>query len=335
MNGDEGLRDPHNIVELAALKRMIRRSEGFRIAFAVASHPALQVRLVDAVRRDLPDVTIAELTLEPGTVGEVVTAIENAARSATGAVFVRGLDRLGSARARSAVIAELNLNRDHLWRTVGVPVVLWAADFAVREFARHATDLWSGRSGVYRFRSEGDDSARTLADAAGDISWWRTPEERREREALLRELLEELDETGDDRSVRGPLLTALGDAAAMLARYDEAGELYRQALPIHREIGDRLGEANTLASLGHVALSLARYDEAGELYRQALPIHREIGDRLGEANTLRGLGEALLPTDAHSAAGTLADAAGLYGLLGRGDLAEEAQRRAADAEGTD
>ena len=268
---------------------MIRRSDGFRIAIAVASHPALQVRLADVVRRDLPDVTIAELTIEPGA---VVAAIENAARSATGAVFILGLDRPGSARAFSAVIAELNLNRDHLWRTVGVPVVLWAADFAVREFAQHATDLWSGRSGVYQFRPEGDDSARTVADAAADISWWRTPDERREREALLRELLEELDQTGDDPAVRAALLTALGDAAAMRARYDEAGELYRQALPIHREIGDRLGEANT-----------------------------------------RGLGEALMPADAHSAAGTLADAARLYRLLGRQDLAEEAQRLAADETG--
>lgn len=164
MNGDDQVRDPHNIIELAALQRMIQRSNGFRIAFAVASHPALQVRLADAVRRDLPDVTITEVTIEPGA---VVAAIENAARSATGAVFLLGLDRLGSARARSAVIAELNLNRDHLWRTVGVPVVLWAADFAVREFAQHATGLWSGRSGVYRFRPEGDDSARTTADAAG------------------------------------------------------------------------------------------------------------------------------------------------------------------------
>lgn len=137
------------------------------------------------------------------------------------------------------MIAELNLNRDHLWRTVRVPVVLWVADFVVREFVHHATDLWSGRSGVYRFRPEGDDSTRTVADAAGDISWLRTPEERREREALLCELLDELDETGDDKSVRAPLLATLGGAAAMEGRQAEAWDLYPLALPTYREIGDR------------------------------------------------------------------------------------------------
>lgn len=205
----------------------------------------------------------------------------------------------------------------------------------MREFALHATDLWSGRSGVYRFRPEGDDTTRTVADTASDISWSQTPEERREREALLRELLDELDETGDDKSVRAPLLVALGDVAAMEGRLVEGRDLYQQALPPYREIGDRLGEANVLRSLGEVARLQGRYDEARDLYQQALPTFREIDDRLGEANTLRGLGEALMPTDAHSAAGTLSDGARLYRLLGRADLAVEAQRLAADAEAAD
>ncbi|MGH3825412.1 MAG: tetratricopeptide repeat protein, partial [Pseudonocardiaceae bacterium] len=290
VNDDDQVRDPHNIVELTALKRMIQRSDGFRIVIAVANHPSLRVRLVDAVRRYLSDVTIAELTLEPGTMSGAVVAIENAARSATGAVFVLGLDRLGSSQARSAVIAELNLNRDYLWRTVRVPVVLWASDFVMREFAQHATDLWSGRSGVYRFRPEGDDSARTVTNAAADISWSRTPEERREREALLRELLNELDETGDDPAVRTALLSALGDAAAMAGRLIEAGDLYQRALPTYREIGDRLGEADALSSLGDVIRLQGGCEKARELYERALLIYGEIGGRLGEANVLRSLG---------------------------------------------
>lgn len=84
VNRDDRVQDPHNLVELAALERMIRRSDGFRIAFAVANHPALQVRLAEEVRRDLPDVTIAEMTVEPGITGIVVAAIEGAAATATG-----------------------------------------------------------------------------------------------------------------------------------------------------------------------------------------------------------------------------------------------------------
>jgi hypothetical protein len=93
-NRDDQVRDPYNLVELAALERMIRRSDEFRIAFAMANHPSLQSRLADEVRRDLPDVTIVELTVEPGATGRVIAAIEGAAAMATGAMFVRGLDRL-------------------------------------------------------------------------------------------------------------------------------------------------------------------------------------------------------------------------------------------------
>lgn len=196
------IQDPDNLVELAALERMIRRSDGFRIAFAVANHPALRDRLIRAVRRDLPDLTIAELTVSDAPTG-IVAEIETAARPPPGAVFVFGLDEFGSDQARSRVIAELNLNRDHLWRAVPVPVVLWASDFAIRQFAQQATDLWSGRSGVYRFRVEVDDNASTIADVISGIIWGSTPDERREREARLHDLL---DESGDDAEARARLL---------------------------------------------------------------------------------------------------------------------------------
>ena len=281
--------------ELLPQARTYLKSQGFEDILL----PGLQTRLARAVQRDLPDGTVAELTVEPdevesGRAGDVVAAIEHAAQPPARAVFVFGLGRLGSARARSAVIAELNLNRDHLWRTVPVPVVVWVADFVVCEFARHATDLWSGRSGVYRFVPEGADPAERVAAAARDIDWSRTPEERREREALLRELLDELNETGDDATVRAPLLGALGEAAAMEGRLVEAGELYGQALSTYREIGARRGATDAL----------------------------------------RGLGEALLSIDAPVAAGILGDAVRLYRSLDREDLAAEAQGLAAEVKTT-
>ncbi|MGH3685677.1 MAG: TIR domain-containing protein, partial [Pseudonocardiaceae bacterium] len=284
------VQDPDNLVELAALERMIRRSEGFRIAFAVANHPALRDKLIRAVRRDLPDLTIAELTI-PGAPTGIVTGIETAARPPPDALFVLGLDELGSDEARSRVITELTLNRDHLWRAVPAPVVLWASDFAIRQFAHLATDLWSGRSGVYRFRAEGDDNASMVADAISGIKWGATPGERHEREERLRDLL---DESGDDAPARARLLVALGDAASAQRRYDEARELYEQALPLHRDLGDQLGEATTLRSLGDTALAQNCYNEARELYEQALPLHRDLGDQLGEATTLRSLGDTAL-----------------------------------------
>jgi len=86
-------------------------------------------------------------------------------------------------------------------------------------------------------------------------------------------------------------LKSLGDVKRVQSEYGEAERLYQQALPIHREIGNRLGEANALQSLGDVKMAQSDYAEAERLYQQALPIHREIGNRLGEANVLKSLGD--------------------------------------------
>ncbi|NMG08948.1 tetratricopeptide repeat protein [Brasilonema sp. UFV-L1] len=70
-----------------------------------------------------------------------------------------------------------------------------------------------------------------------------------------------------------------------------ADECYQQALEIYQEIGDRLGEANTLKAIGDVLQFLKRSHEALQRYEQALAFYREIGDRLGEANVLQGFGK--------------------------------------------
>ncbi|MBN3942569.1 tetratricopeptide repeat protein, partial [Nostoc sp. NMS9] len=70
----------------------------------------------------------------------------------------------------------------------------------------------------------------------------------------------------------------------------EALERYETALAFYREIGARLGEANTLIAIGDVLQFLKRSTEALERYETALAFYREIGDRLGEANTLQAIG---------------------------------------------
>ena len=287
---------PENRLELAALERMIRRAEGFRIAFAIVNHPPLQERLVDAVKRDLADRPIAEVTLDPTAPDGIVPAIEQAAASRAAAIFVYGLERLSPLRDRSSGFSELNLNRDHLWRTVSVPVVFWAPDFAVRAFARQAADLWSGRSGLYRFRPEAEDAAVTSGLATEDFGWSLTPEERREREALLSDLLEELDERGDEPSSRAVVLAGLGDAARMQNRYEDAIALYEQALPLYREIGDRRSEAQGLLSYG-LALSQVGSQSARLVLEEAARLFELIG-LAGRAALAHERLQALLEADA-------------------------------------
>jgi tetratricopeptide (TPR) repeat protein len=63
-------------------------------------------------------------------------------------------------------------------------------------------------------------------------------------------------------------------------------------LTIHREIGNRQGEATQLGNLGGAYYNLGQFERAIDYYNQALTIHREIGNRQGEATQLGNLGIA-------------------------------------------
>ena len=53
-------------------------------------------------------------------------------------------------------------------------------------------------------------------------------------------------------------------------------------MAIKKEIGDRLGEANSLANLGIIAAIRSDFKEADRLFKESLAIKQEIGDRRGE-----------------------------------------------------
>ncbi len=93
-----------------------------------------------------------------------------------------------------------------------------------------------------------------------------------------------------EQNLVGDALKAQGDVLQFLDQRSEALANYEQALTIYREVGDRLGEANTLKAQGDVLQFLKQSREALANYEQALTIYREVGARLGEANTLQAIG---------------------------------------------
>lgn len=66
-------------------------------------------------------------------------------------------------------------------------------------------------------------------------------------------------------------------ARAPAARYDDAQRAYEQALPIYRQIGDRLGEAGALWSQARLASARKRPAEASALFAEAERIYAAIG----------------------------------------------------------
>jgi tetratricopeptide (TPR) repeat protein len=67
--------------------------------------------------------------------------------------------------------------------------------------------------------------------------------------------------------------------------------LQEQLLDFHRNNNNPLGEANTLIAIGDVLQFLDRRDEALHHYEEAIAIYRQVGARLGEANTLHEVGK--------------------------------------------
>jgi len=67
---------------------------------------------------------------------------------------------------------------------------------------------------------------------------------------------------------------------------EKALEQYEMALPVFRELGDRINEAETLRGIGQVNRLKSDTAKAREFYLQALPIFTSIGDLSGEAQTL-------------------------------------------------
>jgi len=106
-----------------------------------------------------------------------------------------------------------------------------------------------------------------------------------------------------DRLGEANCIRSLGSIALERSDHDTAGKRFQEALPIYREVGDRLGEANCIIDLGNIALERSDNDTAGKHFQEALPIHKEAGDRLGEANCIRSLGTIALGRSDHDTAG--------------------------------
>src|SRR6185503_2815486 len=65
---------------------------------------------------------------------------------------------------------------------------------------------------------------------------------------------------------------------------------YEQALPLCREIGERVAEGRTLGNLGIVAFNEGDFAGAGAFSHQALLIFREVGHQLGVCYALNSIG---------------------------------------------
>jgi tetratricopeptide (TPR) repeat protein len=75
-------------------------------------------------------------------------------------------------------------------------------------------------------------------------------------------------------------------------KYDQAIEVYQQALLISKEIGDLKNEVDILDCIGVAYSRLKQYEDAIQFHQQSLIIAQDIKDREGESNALYFIGDS-------------------------------------------
>ena len=99
--------------------------------------------------------------------------------------------------------------------------------------------------------------------------------------------------------------------------YPAAAASHQQALTLSREVGNRLGQAETLNGLGELSSRTGDRRQARDQHAQALAIARDLGTAPDEARALEGIGRSHLH-DGHDSEGTacLRQALAIYQRIG-------------------
>ena len=110
-----------------------------------------------------------------------------------------------------------------------------------------------------------------------------------ESEAILKALKEQIAANRVDATVTAEVTYWSGCVHHRFYEADEALENYARAIEIYRQVGARIGEANTLQAIGLVMSQQGNHRQAIPMVEQSLNIYREIGDRYNQANVLKNL----------------------------------------------
>jgi tetratricopeptide (TPR) repeat protein len=82
----------------------------------------------------------------------------------------------------------------------------------------------------------------------------------------------------------------MGRTCYGLGDYPQAGEWYRSALDLFREVGDQHGVAKTIGSLSELDFRQGKYQQSKPLAEQSLALSRELDDRKQVGYSLMSLG---------------------------------------------
>ncbi|HEX5387761.1 MAG TPA: tetratricopeptide repeat protein [Gemmatimonadales bacterium] len=125
---------------------------------------------------------------------------------------------------------------------------------------------------------------------------------------------------GGDPAALAEVYLRRGDVCTLLRRFDEAEEALQASLRMRRELGDTIGQRNTLRSLGLLRWHAGRSEEALPYMNEALAIDRADGNLEATVGDLSNLGPVLKGLGRYSEARrALEEALALVESAGRSD----------------
>ena len=291
--------DVDKTIELKAMVNMLRRAEGFTLAFVQCNYPIDRINIVAELRQILDDYPIAEIEFDKPIENLLDELIPILPEYNNKALFIYGIERSINPDKKSyPVVANLNISRNLFPKYISCPMIIWLPAYAISAILRGAPDFFSWRSAIFSFHSRPDKtSAISQNMLAGEhyAAMSLTLKEKEERIEAIRNLIDEyqsLPSTKANKGEQSRLFERLGVVYYSMGQSIKAIEYYQKALEIARDINNRSGEGNNLGNLGLAYVNLGQIDKAIEYYQKALVIAKEIGSRTNEGTWLGNLGNA-------------------------------------------
>ena len=283
--------------------RALSMADGFALYFVLVNLPsarrAIALQVIEQLERpviqiDVPPEGFGETTLD----GWLLSKLEELEKledvTAKSAIFLHGLDLV----MPTGKVAMLHFFQLLNWRrsalaSVGRPLVIWLPQHALNSMAEHAPDLYDWYSNVYEFASPKEEAEELRGSFLTEFGTEVHPASRQskaEKEQWLHTLTALLDEHPKRNAYRAKLLGEAGAIQDASGSLEDALVLFKQALAIYQEVGDKTGEGVMLNNIGQIYDVWGDYNEALSYLKQSLAILQNIGDRTREGTTLNNIG---------------------------------------------
>ncbi len=286
--------------ELAALLRGLERCPGFGLFLAQANTPRLR-RAITAWLREGLSRPLVEVTLQPQQ--PVYEQLAQAAADVPpdAVLSATGIENLSDAEDADWLLRQLNWRRG-VFPRLERPLLLWLPEYLLIQLLRHAPDFADWQRGFYEFtlveaeRATLTDLAVTSTDAVMEA---RTPEERRQRIARLRGLLDEYAEVSDSEAdvARARIHHSLGNLYRESGDFGRALDHLLNALALREALHgpDDAQVAVVVNDLGQVLHAIGELAQARAAYERALAIDETVygPDHPAVARDISNLGRVL------------------------------------------